>query len=409
MMMANQRRPLARTGLVIITIAVGALVFWLMRHKSPLPVDLASVDRGSIAVTVSDDGITSVHDVYTVAAPVAGRVMRIDAEVGDKVVAGRSVVAHLAPAGAGFLDERSRAMAQASLRAAAAQHDAAIAETRRADSALQLARRDFDRIAPLAERGTVSRATLDRSRATRDEAGAALATARANASAAENAESVARAQLATPAGGDGSGTVTVRAPVSGAVLRIIQKSEAVVAAGASLIEIGDPTGDLEVVVDLLSSDAVKVRPGARVNIEDWGGPEPLVGRVRLVEPFGFLKVSALGVEEQRVNVRIDLVGDRSSHALLGHGYRVVARIVTDEAANVVRVPVNALVRTGQDWSVFISDHGKARRRKVQIGLMNDEFAEVRGGLVPGEQVVLFPGESIVDGSALTERGNAAPD
>jgi HlyD family secretion protein len=409
MMMANQRRPLARTGLVIITIAVGALVFWLMRHKSPLPVDLASVDRGSIAVTVSDDGITSVHDVYTVAAPVAGRVMRIDAEVGDKVVAGRSVVAHLAPAGAGFLDERSRAMAQASLRAAAAQHDAAIAETRRADSALQLARRDFDRIAPLAERGTVSRATLDRSRATRDEAGAALATARANASAAENAESVARAQLATPAGGDGSGTVTVRAPVSGAVLRIIQKSEAVVAAGASLIEIGDPTGDLEVVVDLLSSDAVKVRPGARVNIEDWGGPEPLVGRVRLVEPFGFLKVSALGVEEQRVNVRIDLVGDRSSHALLGHGYRVVARIVTDEAANVVRVPVNALVRTGQDWSVFISDHGKARRRKVQIGLMNDEFAEVRGGLVPGEQVVLFPGESIVDGSALTERGNAASD
>ena len=407
--MANQRRPLARTGLVIITIAVGALVFWLMRHKSPLPVDLASVDRGSIAATVSDDGITSVHDVYAVAAPVAGRVMRIDAEVGDKVVAGRSIVAHLAPAGVGFLDERSRAMAQASLRAATAQHDAAIAEGRRADAALQLARRDFDRIVPLATRGTVSRATLDRSRATRDEAAAALATARANASAAENAESVARAQLATPAGGDGSGTVTVRAPVSGAVLRIIQKSEAVVAAGAPLIEIGDPTGDLEVVADLLSSDAVKVRPGARVSIEDWGGPRPLVGRVRLVEPFGFLKVSALGVEEQRVNVRIDLVGDRNSHALLGHGYRVVARIVTDEAANVVRVPVNALVRTGQDWSVFVADGGKARRRKVNIGLMNDEFAKVRGGLEPGEKVVLFPGETIVDGSSLTERGNAAPD
>lgn len=407
--MANQRRSFARTGLVITTIAVGVLVFWLMRHKSPLPVDLASVDRGSIAATVSDDGIATVHDVYTVATPVAGRVMRIDAEVGDKVVAGRTVVAHLAPAGVGFLDERSRAMAQAALRAATAQHDAAIAESRRADAALQLARRDFDRIAPLATRGTVSRATLDRSRATRDEASATLATARANATAAENAESVARAQLATPAGGDARGTVTVRAPVTGAVLRIIQKSEAVVPAGAPLIEIGDPAGDLEVVVDLLSSDAVKVRPGARVSIEDWGGPGPLVGRVRLVEPFGFLKVSALGVEEQRVNVRIDLVGDRNSHALLGHGYRVVARIVSDEAANVVRVPVNALVRAGQDWSVFVSDDGRARRRKVDIGLMNDEFAEVRGGLTPGVKVVLFPGESIAEGSKLTERGSAAPN
>jgi len=406
MTMAKQRQPLTRLLLAIVTILIAVGVIWLIRHKSPVPVDLAAVDRGDIEVTVGDDGIASVHNVYDVAAPVAGRLLRVDSEVGDRVIAGRTVIALLSPAGTGFLDQRSRAMAEATVRAAAAQHEAAVAEGRRAASALLLARRDFDRIAPLAERGTVSRATLDRSRAARDEAAATLATARANATAAENSEASARAQLVTPAGVGARDNVSVRAPVSGAVLRVFQKSEAVVAAGAPLIEIGDPAADLEIIVDLLSSDAVKIRSGARASIEEWGGPHPLPGRVRRVEPFGFLKVSALGVEEQRVNVRIDLLGDRASHARLGHGYRVVARIVTDAAANVVRVPVNALVRAGDRWSVYVSDGKRAHWRVVNIGLMNDEFAQVRGGLKIGDKVVLFPGETVMDGTALTERGSA---
>ena len=407
--MANRRPPFARIGLVVITAGVAALVLWLFLRTPPVPVDMATVDRADVIASVADDGVATVHDLYDVAAPVAGHLLRVDAEVGDAVVAGRTVVALLAPAGAGFLDERSRASAQASLRAATASHDAAVAETRRAEAALGLARRELVRIKPLADRGTVSQATLDRTRAALDEATAAAATARARAVAEANAEAAARALVATPAGGTAPGTLTVRAPVSGTILRVFQKSEAVVAAGAPLVEIGDPDADLEVTVDLLSSDAVRVRPGARASIEDWGGAAPLQGRVTRIEPFGFLKVSALGVEEQRVNVRIELLGDRAARAALGHGYRVVARIVTDSAANAVRVPVNALVRSGDRWSVHVDDAGRARRRVVEIGLMNDDFAAVKSGVRPGDRVVLFPGESVADGTPLTERGAATAD
>jgi HlyD family secretion protein len=206
-----------------------------------------------------------------------------------------------------------------------------------------------------------------------------------------------------PVASDRSGVIAVRAPVSGTVLRVLQESETVVPAGASLIEVGNPKGDLELVVDLLSTEAVRVRPGALVHVEGWGGSRPLTGRVRRVEPFGFLKISALGVEEQRVNVRIDLVGDPSTWARLGHGYRVDARIVTGRADGVVRVPSSALFRHEGRWAVFVDQDGRARLRPITVGLMNDSHAEVKQGLAAGEAIVLFPSDAVKDGVKLVRR------
>ena len=342
--MAHRKFPFARILLGVFLLATVAMLVWFFLHKPPVPVDFGRVDRGEIEVVVADDGIARARDVYSVAAPVAGRLLRVDAEVGDPVAAGGTVLARLAPADPGFLDLRSRAVSEARVGQAEAQSALAQADVQRARAALSLAQRDFGRAATLAERGFVSRTALDRSRAARDEANAALSAAQAALSAARSGVAAARSQLVTPVAADRSGVIAIMAPVSGTVLRVLQESETVVPAGAALVEVGNPKGDPELVVDLLSTEAVRVRPGAIVHVEGWGGSRPLTGRVRRVEPFGFLKISALGVEEQRVNVRIDLVGDPSTWARLGHGYRVDARIVTGRATGVVRVPASALFR-----------------------------------------------------------------
>lgn len=402
-MVTPRKSRLPRYALVGAVIAVAALILWFLIYAPPVPVDTATVDRGDIEVTVGDDGVARVREVFTVAAPVAGRLLRVEPEPGDPVVAERTVLARLAPADPGFLDERSRGAAQAHVRETEAQLVAARAEVRRAEATLALARREYARVAPLAERGTLSRAALDRARASRDEAQAMLAAARASVEMARQALVEARAQLAAPLVTDRTGAVTVHAPVSGTVLRVIQESEAVVPAGSPLVEIGNPSSDLEIATDLLSTDAVRVQPGARVYIEEWGGPRALAARVRRIEPYGFLKISALGVEEQRVNVRLDLVGDRDAWSRLGHGYRVEVRIVTDEARDVVRVPSSALFRDEGRWAVFVNNEQRAHLRPVKVGLMNDRFAEVRRGLSPGEVVVLFPSEAVNDGVRLTDR------
>lgn len=402
-MITPRKSRLPRYALVGAVIAAAALIAWFLIHRPPVPVDTATIDKGDIEVTVGDDGVARVREVYTVAAPVTGRLLRVEPEPGDPVVARRTVLARLSPADPGFLDERSRSAAQAHVRETEARLVAARAEARRAEATLALTQRDYARVAPLAERGTVSRAALDRARANRDEAQAVLAAARASIVMARHALVEARAQLAAPLVTDRTGAVAVQAPVSGTVLRVIQESEAVVPAGAPLVEIGDPSSDLEIVTDLLSTDAVRVRPGARAYIEDWGGPRALAARVRRVEPYGFLKISALGVEEQRVNVRLDLEGNRTNWSRLGHGYRVEVRIVTDEAHGVVRVPSSALFRAGGHWAVFVDNAKRAHLRRVDVGLMNERFAEVRRGLSPGDAVVLFPSEAVTDGVRLTHR------
>lgn len=401
--MARTKLPMTRIALAAAVLAAVAVIAWLFLHKPPVAVDLARLDRGAVEVTVADDGIARVREVYAVTAPVAGRLLRVEAEVGDPVVAGETVLARLAPADPGFLDLRSRAVSQARVGEAEAQLGFALADVRRAEAALTLARREYGRLAPLADKGFVSGATLDRARAARDETSAGLAAAQAAAASARSGVAAARSQLVMPIASDRSGAIVVRAPVSGTVLRVVRESEAVVPAGAPLIEIGNPKGDLELVVDLLSTDAVKVRPGAVARIEGWGGSRPLTGRVRRVEPFGFLKISALGVEEQRVNVRIDLVGDPASWARLGHGYRVDAKIITARVDGVLRVPASALFRDRDRWAVFVNGGGRARLRRVTLGLINETHAEVRGGLAPGDDVILFPSENVAEGVRLVRR------
>lgn len=403
--MARTKLPLTRIALAAAVLAAVAVIAWLFLHKPPLAVDLARLDRGAVEVTVADDGIARVREVYAVAAPVAGRLLRVEAEVGDPVVAGETVLARLTPADPAFLDLRSRAVGEARVGEAEAQLGFALADVRRAEAALTLARREYGRLAPLADKGFVSGAALDRARAARDEAAAGLAAAQAAAASARSGVTAARSQLAMPIASDRSGAIVVRAPVSGTVLRVVRESEAVVPAGAPLVEIGNPKGDLELVVDLLSTDAVKVRPGAKARIEGWGGRLPLAGRVRRVEPFGFLKISALGVEEQRVNVRIDLVGDPADWVRLGHGYRVDAKIVTARVDRVLRVPASALFRDRDHWAVFANQGGRARLRRLSLGLIDETHAEVRGGLAPGDEVVLFPSENVVEGARLVRRAS----
>ena len=267
-----------------------------------------------------------------------------------------------------------------------------------------LAEREFSRASDLANRGFVSRANVDRARAARDRSRAAFAEANQSVAATSQGLQAARAALMVAGTkAKGAGAVDVTSPVPGFVLRVPQESERVVVAGTPLVEVGDPDR-LEIVTDLLSADAVRVRPGAEVFIEDWGGDRPLKGRVRLVEPYGFTKISALGVEEQRVNVVIDFAEPREAWLRLGHGYRATVRIVVSAAPNVLKVPISALFRSGREWSVFVVDAGgRARSKQVKAGRMNDEEAEIVSGLAAGERVILHPSDKVDEGVRVRER------
>jgi HlyD family secretion protein len=351
---------------------------WLLRPQ-PVPVDLVTIGSGPIQVTVSDEGQTRVKDVFVVSAPLPGLMQRITLKAGDEVVAQKTVVARIAPNDPNFLDSRSEQEARAALRRAEAERDFAAAELKRFQQ--------------LAASGVVSVNDLD----------AARRRAQTTTAAVEEA----RARLTAPVSskrrrGPDCDCVDVYSPVSGKVLRVLQESEAVVAPGTALIEIGDPE-NLEVFVDLLSTDAVRVEPGQRVLVEAWGGGPPLTGRVRRIEPFGFTKISALGIEEQRVKVLIDFSDERERWKRLGHGYRVEPRIVLAEADAVLKVPQAALFRENGTWSVFVDSGGRAELRTVELGLENGIEAQVLKGLAEGERVVLQPGGRVSAGTSIKPR------
>jgi HlyD family secretion protein len=389
-----------------LALALAVAILWLFR-PSPVAVDLMTVVRGPLTVSVSDEGETRVRDMYVVSAPVPGRMRRVDLEAGDTVLADRTLVAQIEPSDPAFLDVRSAAEARAGVDAAAAARTHAEAQVRRAQAELDFALSELKRIRVLASSHTVSENDLDSAERRAKTADAALAEARAEQRVRESEYQVARARLMTPAAGrartDACDCVSVYSPVSGDVLRVVTESEGVVQSGTPLVEIGDPN-KLEVVVDLLSADAVRVQPGQRAIIEAWGGPKPLEGVVRRVEPFGFTKVSALGIEEQRVNVIIDIKEPRQQWQRLGHGYRVEPRIVLWESRDVLKVPLSALFRQGQQWAVFVEQGGRARLRPVEVGHENGLEAEVVSGLEAGERVVLHPGDRVSPGTRLQERG-----
>jgi HlyD family secretion protein len=371
----------------------------------PIAVESATLAKGYMEVTVEEEGRTRVRSVYTVSSPLAGRVLRTPRTVGDEVFAEETVVAVMAPPEPGLLDIRSREQLEATLAAAEAALGLAEHEVQRLVSALDFARSELDRTEALARRGVASATALDRARVDVELNEHALASARAQLDVRRSERASIAARLAThepAAGGAAAGwAIPLRAPASGNVLRILQESEAVVPAGAPLIEIGDPR-DLEVVADLLSTEAVRLEIGAPVRIDGWGGP-PIRGELVRIDPAGFTRVSALGIDEQRVRVTIDLVDPPETWSRLGHDFRVIVHVTQWSAEDVLTVPVAALFRRQDGWSVFRIESGRARAVPVEVGRRNDRAAEVLAGLDDGEVVILHPSDRIVDGVAVADR------
>ncbi|HJP23493.1 MAG: HlyD family efflux transporter periplasmic adaptor subunit [Alphaproteobacteria bacterium] len=399
-------RTFKRIFYVVIVLGLAAAGLAYAFRPQAVPADFATVGRGKLMVTVDDTGRTRVRDVYRVSAPVAGRLLRIEARVGDAATAGETVLATIEPSDPSFLDRRSRSQAQAEVKAAEAALALAQAELERVRAELTFARSELERARALVLRNNISKRAMDKAGRDVQTGQAAEQSAAATVRIRRYELEMARAMLIRPGQKRGKTggqcCVEVRAPVSGRVLRLIQESEGVIAAGTPLLEIGDP-GDLEIVVDLLSSDAVKVREGAAVMVEEWGGGTTLAGTVRRIEPYGFTKISALGIEEQRVNAIIDFAEPREKWRSLGHGYRVEVRIVVWQGENVLKLPLSALFRQGEDWAVFALIGGKARLRRLAIGRSNASEAELQDGLSEGDRVVLHPSDRIVEGVELVSR------
>jgi HlyD family secretion protein len=386
---------------LIAVVVIAAL--YLAIRKPPYQVDLATVTQGPMTVTIDDEGETRVHDLFVVASPINGRLTRIELEPGDPVVAGRTVVARMAPVDPDFLDPRNEARVRAQVQALDAMLASSSMRIEQARATRDLARQEQGRLEALFNRGFATRAALDRANASVSSSSAAHIEAVRATEAARFERDAARANLVTPNSQRGmSGALDVRSPTSGTVMRVPRESEATVAAGTPLVEIGDPR-DLEIVTDLLSADAVRLPPGARVLIDNWGGSAPLNGRVRRIEPFGFTKISALGVEEQRVNVIIDITDPPEKWAKLGHGYRVIIRAVEWESANALQLPVSALFLDKGQWAVFAVEQGRARLVPVKVGRMNDERAELLGGLKKDATIILHPSEKITNGARVEKR------
>jgi len=386
---------------VLISAAVVAGLLALALWPRTVPVDVGTVTRGALVVTVDDEGMTRVRDRFVVSSPVGGRVLRIELEPGDPVKRGQ-VIARVRAEAAPLLDERTRAEAQAAVERARAALGRAQAEEQRARASLAQLQRELARVRELAKDRVVSSQELETREADVRVAEASLNAAIFAVRAATSELQGALARL-TPTNTNAAGrVVTVAAPSDGVVLKRLRESESIVPPGDPLLEIGDPTL-LEIVSDLLSTDAVRVKAGARTIVEQWGGDKTLDARVRRVEPAGFTKISALGVEEQRVNVILDFMDPAAAWASLGDAYRVEVRIVIWEASNVLKVPTSALFREGDRWAVYRLDGGRAQRAVVELGHQTAQEAEVKSGLADGARVVLHPGDAIADGTRVKER------
>ena len=384
---------------------VAALIYAF--QPQPIVVDVDVVTRGPMMVTIDEEGETRLRERFVVSTPVAGRVLRIDLEPGDRVSAGQTPIATFRPVEPGFLDTRTRAETEARLQAAQAGIGRTRANRERLREQLNFSESRLARDRELFDQGLISRERFDAAQFEARAAREALNAAEFEVGDAEQAVMVAQAslvQITEDTAADGSGNpITIRSPIDGVVLRRMRESEAVVPAGEPLVELGD-TGRIEIVSDLLSEDAVRVRPGHRVLIEQWGGGFTLEGRVRLVEPSGFTKLSALGVEEQRVNVVVDFNDPAQTAEYLGDAYRVEIRVVTWETSDTLKVPTGSLFRTGDDWTVFVVSGGLAERRRIEMGRRNALEAEVLSGLAESEIVIVYPGQEVSDGVEVVSIG-----
>jgi len=368
-------------GLVLIALIVAGL--W----PKPIPVETASAIIGPLRVTVNEEGKTRVKQRYMISAPVAGQLQRIPFKAGAEIKAGVTVLAVIDPLAPVLLDARSRAQAEA-------RRDTAAANLERAQAAEKFAQSELNRNLRLAAQKTISAQELDNVQWRETAAAKDLA-------AAQSALRQAEAELVEFTGGAVSGVpgrapVEVKSPIDGRVLRVIEESSRVVASGTALVEVGDPA-DLEVVVETLSRDGAVIGPGTKVELEQWGGAVPLQARVRLVEPAAFTKVSALGVEEQRVNVVADITTPPDERRGLGDAFRVEARIIMWEGADILKAPSGALFRqSGDHWAAYVVRAGRARLQPVKVGRSSGTETQVLEGLTAGEQVIVYPGDRVRD-------------
>ena len=391
---------LAGTGLV-------AALVWAL-WPQPMPVDLAPVTRGPMQGVILAQGVTRVRDPYAITAPITGAATRSPVEVGDRVIAGESVVAVIQPADPALMDARTRAQAEAAV--AEAQAAVALAESnlRQAESSLEHLELQLERSRILADRGTIPRRMLEDIEATHLTAQQALAAAGSQLDLNRATLTRAHAQLLGPQALFDPGAepdeccVRILAPQSGIVLAVTDQSARLVQAGSPLLTIGN-LDDMEIELDLLSTDAVRVPPGARALVERWGGEGVLEARLRRIDPAAFTRVSALGIEEQRVRLRLDLLTPPEDRIGLGEGFRVHVRLIVWEADALLQVPQAALFRDSDGWAVFVEDAGKARLQPVQIGRQTTGRAEVLQGLAEGALVVLYPSSALADNSVITAR------
>jgi len=396
-----------KTRTVILT-GIGALTAGLLAvvalRTEPMPVDLVEVARGPMRVSVDVEGKTRIAEIYEVSAPVSGTAQRAPVRVGDAVEAGRTVVAVVTPAAPTPLDPRSRVQAEAAVREAEAGLEVARSAMAQAEEELALAQSEFRRAGALVERGVATLTRLETAEQQLAIRQAATEAARSGLALAQGTLDRARAALIEPgvSGSMNGCCLEITAPVDGRVLEVDVLSERPVSAGTRLLSIGQPD-DLEIVADILSTDAVRLAPGVPAIVERWGGPRPLEARISRIEPSAYTKVSALGIEEQRVDVIFDLLSPPEDRPALGDGFSVFLRVIEWQGEDVLQLPLGALFRHDGGWAVFVVDDGRARLRAVKTGRSNSETIEVLDGLAAGERVILHPGARIADGVKIVER------
>ncbi|MCB9893146.1 MAG: efflux RND transporter periplasmic adaptor subunit [Planctomycetes bacterium] len=388
------------TVMILIGLAILAAIAFALMPK-PVESEFARATRGSIRVTVDQEARTRVKDRFIITAPVAGMMSRISLKAGDVVEIGMAITT-LSPSQPMLLDARAKSQAQANIQAAEANQNQAQSNVEAAQAQLELAVKEHSRMQTLLKGKHVSQEDVDAAATKESAAKAALDSAKFGKQAADFQVEMAKATLIEDNAGAELPKIEIRSPVAGRVLRVYRDSAGAVMPGEMLLELGDPAS-LEIVADVLSSDAVRAKPGMPVSIERWGGSEPLDGFVRIVEPSGFTKISSLGVEEQRVNVIIDFGSGREKWQRLGDGFRVEARLILMEVKDVVKVPTGALFVAPEGDALFVVADGKATRRIVKVGARNGLEAEVKSGLNDGDTVIVHPSDEIEDGTKVAER------
>lgn len=397
----KQSRKTFTIGAVGLVLVGVVYAFW---PKATL-VDIGEVSRGSMTLTINEEARTRVRDTYTVSAPVSGRLLRVDAEPNDNVQQGQTVVARMLPSNPPTLDLREREQARTAVQAAEAALQLERATMKKAVAENTLATTKLDRATRLQATGVISQSDLEQFQQEAESAVAGVdnATAAILLRKAELANAQAARIVVDDSDQVSSDVIDIRAPINGRILQVLQESETIIAAGTPIVDIGDVEGDLEIIVELLSTDAVQVNEGDKAIIQNWGGPKSLLGVVARVDAFGFTKFSALGVEEQRVNAIVRFTNMDDRNAKLGHGFRVEIQVVIWEGIDTVIVPSSALFRDKDQWAVFVVEDATATLREVKIGHNNGIEASVIEGLESGDRVVLYPASELTDGARVANR------